>query len=123
MDTMTQKEAQVVESGFVPWPVSWSGIWVGALAALAVSLIIGLVAIAIGVHQMGSRGGPGWREAGFWSLVFAVLGSFLAFAVGAEVASRVAGIFRPETAMLHGVIVWLLALPFRARLERLPERS
>jgi hypothetical protein len=114
MARMAQGDVHVGESrsGFVPWPVSWSGIWVGALAALAVALVVGLVGIAVGAHQVIPRSSPGWREPGFWTLVFGVIGSFLAFAVGGWVATRVAGIFRAETAMLHGAIVWLLALPF-----------
>jgi hypothetical protein len=111
MEKVSHREVHE-RGGFVPWPVSWSGIWVGALAAVAVSLIVGLVGVAIGAHQMIPRGAPGWREAGFWTLVFSVIGSFLAFAVGGWVAAKVAGIARAETAMLHGAIVWLLALPF-----------
>ena len=33
-----------------PWIVNWTGIWVGALAALATALILGLIAIAVGAH-------------------------------------------------------------------------
>ena len=80
MEKMSYRE--VHESGFVPWPISWSGIWVGALAAVAVALVVGLVGVAIGAHQMIPRGRPGWREAGFWTFVFNVTGSFLAFAGG-----------------------------------------
>ena len=35
------------------WPVHWSGIWVGALAALATALVFGLVGTAVGAHQVG----------------------------------------------------------------------
>jgi hypothetical protein len=31
-----------------PWPVNWSAAWAGALASLAVSVILGLVATVIG---------------------------------------------------------------------------
>jgi hypothetical protein len=40
------------ESGLRPWPVSWSAIWIGALSALALGLIIGLVGFAIGAHEV-----------------------------------------------------------------------
>ena len=30
------------------WPVSWTAIWVGALAALATGLLIGLIGTAVG---------------------------------------------------------------------------
>ena len=38
-----------------PWPI-WSAVFVGALSALAVGLIIGLIGYAVGAHQLsGSR--------------------------------------------------------------------
>ncbi|HSB41734.1 MAG TPA: hypothetical protein VLK28_07865 [Methylomirabilota bacterium] len=93
-----------------PWPVSWSAIWVGALSALMLAFVFGLVAIALGVHRVGHPLGT-WREVGFLALVFSVVGAFLAFALGGWAAARVAGIRRSEPAMLHGAIVWLVAVP------------
>lgn len=93
-----------------PWPVSWSAIWVGALSALVLAFVFGLVAIALGVHRVGHPLGT-WREVGFLALVFSVVGAFLAFALGGWAAARVAGIRRSEPAMLHGAIVWLVAVP------------
>lgn len=93
-----------------PWPLAWSGVWVGTLAAVALALVFGLVAIALGAHRVGQPFGT-WREVGFMALAFSVFGSFLAFALGGWVAAKVAGIRRSETAMLHGAIVWLVAVP------------
>src|SRR2546430_8759826 len=39
------------EAGWRPWPV-WTAIWVGALTALAVGLVIGLIGYAVGAHQL-----------------------------------------------------------------------
>src|SRR5439155_807953 len=36
------------DEGFLPWYVSWSGVFVGALSALALLLVFGLTAIALG---------------------------------------------------------------------------
>ena len=52
-----------------------------------------------------------WHQFGIGALIFSVVGSFFAFVVGGWVATRIAGIFRAETGMLHGAIVWLIALP------------
>ncbi len=41
--------------GLLPWYVSWSGIWVGALSAFALLLVFGLTDIAVGAHQLGQR--------------------------------------------------------------------
>lgn len=94
----------------VPWPLSWSAVWVGTLAAVALALIFGLVAIVLGAHRVGQPFAT-WREVSFLALAFSVFGSFLAFALGGWVAARVAGIRRSETAMLHGAITWLVAVP------------
>ena len=34
------------------WPVDWSAVWVGALSAVVVSLIIALIGMAIGAHAI-----------------------------------------------------------------------
>jgi hypothetical protein len=91
------------------WPVSWSAIWVGALAALAVGLVIGLIGTAVGAHEVSRY--VDWKKVRFTGLVFSVGGAFFAFVVGGWAAARIAGIQRSETAMLHGASVWLVALP------------
>ncbi len=95
------------------WPVYWGAVWVGALAALAVSLIFGLAAIAVGANQAGpGRGIVRWSDFGMGGLVFGVFGAFLSFVVGGWTASKIAGFRRSEPSMLHGAVVWLLAIPF-----------
>jgi hypothetical protein len=107
---------------FVPWPLTWSGVWAGALAALALALILGLVGIAIGAHRAGGSFGT-WSEVSFLALASSVLGSFLAFALGGWVAARVAGARRSETAMLHGALAWLVAVPLLVVLASLGAAS
>jgi hypothetical protein len=92
------------------WPVYWSAIWVGALAAVAVALIFGLIGTAIGAHQVGKKV-VNVHDLGFWGLVFSVAGAFFSFVVGGWVASSIAGLRRAEDAALHGTIAWLVALP------------
>jgi hypothetical protein len=94
---------------WIAWPVSWSAVWVGTLAALAVGLIIGLIGFAVGAHETSRF--VDWKKVRLIGLVFSVAGAFFAFVVGAWVAARVAGIRRSEPAILHGAIVWMLALP------------
>jgi hypothetical protein len=95
-----------------PWLVSWSGVWIGALAALAVALVIGLVAIAVGAHVIGpSERIVKWSTFSIGALIFSIFGAFVAFVVGGWVAAKIAGIARAEPAMLHGAIAWLLTVP------------
>jgi hypothetical protein len=110
---IVEEEVQIIEREGVPlaWPVWWSAVWVGALGALALALVIGLIGIAIGAHRMTPYRIASWREFGLPALIFSVLGSFLAFAAGGWIAARIAGLRRAEHAMLHGAIVWVLTVP------------
>jgi len=59
-----------------PWPLSWSAVWVGTLAAVALVLILGLVGIAIGAHRVGHPLGT-WHDMSFLALIWSVLAAFL----------------------------------------------
>ncbi|MGH7342519.1 MAG: hypothetical protein ACREKH_18705, partial [Candidatus Rokuibacteriota bacterium] len=98
------------DEGFLPWYVSWSGVFVGALSALALLLVFGLTGIAVGAHQIGQRFAT-WHEFGLITLAFSVFGSFLSFALGGWAAARVTGTRQAETAMLHGALAWLVSVP------------
>ena len=94
------------------WPVSWSAVWVGALAALAAALCLGLIGIAVGAHQVGPQARtPSTQELGFGALVFSVAGAFFSFVIGGWVTGRIAGFRHAEPSMLHGAVAWLVALP------------
>src|SRR4029434_6198422 len=93
-----------------PWPVSWSAVWIGTLSAIALALIFGLVGTAVGAHRVGHPFAS-WKDVGFLALVWSVFGAFLSFVLGGWVATKVAGFRQSETGMLHGAIVWLVAVP------------
>ena len=97
------------DSEWTAWPVAWSAIWVGTLTALAVGLLIGLVGFAVGAQEVSRY--VDWKKLHLLSLIFSVGGAFFAFVAGGWVAARIAGRRRSEPAILHGTIVWLLALP------------
>jgi hypothetical protein len=99
-----------LDSPWRPWPV-WSAVWVGALSALAVGLVIGLIGYAIGAHQLTAPRSTTFRNVSLLTTVFNVAGAFFAFVVGGWVAAKVAGLRRAEPAMLHGVIAWLVTIP------------
>jgi xanthosine utilization system XapX-like protein len=94
------------------WPVSWSGVWVGALAAIVAVLLIGLVGIAVGAHVIDRENR--WvdvRKLSIAALVFSVCGAFFSFVIGGWIADKIAGFRRAEPAMLHGALSWLIAVP------------
>ena len=92
------------------WPVAWSAVWIGALTAVAVALLIGLIGFAVGAHEAAQV--ADWKKMRFLSLIFNVAGAFVAFVAGGWVAARMSGWERAEPAMLHGAIAWLLTVPF-----------
>jgi hypothetical protein len=96
-------------SEWTAWPIAWSAIWVGALTALAVGLIIGLVGFAVGANEVADY--VDWKKVRLLTLVFSVGGAFFAFVAGGWTAARIAGRRRSEPAILHGAIVWLLTVP------------
>ncbi len=94
------------------WPINWSSIWVGTLAALALGLVFSLVGAALGAHQLGPGGRIArWSDVGVLALAFAICGAFFSFVVGGWVAGKINGYRKAETDMLHGAIVWLVAVP------------
>lgn len=93
-----------------PWPI-WSAAFVGALAALAVGLIIGLIGYAVGAHQLAGPRLTTWSNVRLITTIFNIAGAFFAFVAGGWVAARIAGFRRAEPAMLHGAVVWLLTIP------------
>jgi len=98
------------EAGWRPWPV-WSAVWVGALSALAVGLIIGLIGYAVGAHQLAGPRTMAFKNIRMLTMIFNVAGAFFAFVVGGWVAARIAGVRRSEPAMLHGAVAWLVTIP------------
>ncbi len=93
-----------------PWPI-WSAVWIGALAAIAVGLVIGLIGFAVGAHELAAPRFTTWKNVRILTTIFNIGGSFFAFVVGGWVAARIAGLRRAEPAMLHGGVVWLLTIP------------
>lgn len=114
-------DAPVAHELLNPFPVSWSSVWVGALATMAVSLVTALVATAIAGRSAGARLGP--EDLGMGDLIASVCGAFFSFAVGGWAATRVAGFRRAEPAMLHGAFVWLLGIPMLLALLAIGARA
>lgn len=91
------------------WPVNWSAIWIGALAALAVGLVFGLIGTAIGAYQETRI--VSWHKFQMWTLVLSVCGAFFAFAAGGWVTGKILGARHAETSVLHASIAWLVTIP------------
>jgi hypothetical protein len=100
-----------VSSTWTVWPINWSAVIVGALAAIVAAVLLGLIGTAIGAHKTGAEGRiTSWSGVGFASLVFAVVSSFFAFVIGGWVAGKISGVRRAEDATLQGALAWLVAV-------------
>jgi len=95
-----------------PWPVNWSGVWVGALAALAAALVFGLIGAALGWHLVGpAQRVTDWKTVSLTVAGWSIVSAFFAFVIGGWISVRVAGIRHSEPSMLHGAVTWLLGVP------------
>jgi len=94
---------------WVIWPIAWSAVWVGALTALAIGLLIGLVGVALGANEAAQY--VDWKKLHLINLIFSVGGAFFGYVAGGWAAARIAGRVRSEPAILHGAIVWLVTIP------------
>jgi hypothetical protein len=93
------------------WPVNWTAVLVGAMAAVVAVILFGLVGTAIGASKTGIEGRiTSWSGVGFASLAFAVISSFFAFVIGGWVAGKISGIRRAEDSTLQGALAWLVAV-------------
>ena len=90
--------------------ISWSSILAGALIALAVLVLLSVAALAAGleVAPVGESTEPLFGTA----IASVVTGIFivLAFGAGGLTAVWAAGLVEPGPAILHGFLVWALAL-------------
>jgi len=119
LDTRSSKGRSITAESeyekWMHWPVNWTAIVIGALTALAVILLVSLIAVAVGAQLIDPRDRiVDLKSVGLTTLLFSIFGSFLAFVIGGWVACKIAGILHSEPAMLHGAIVWLIAVPMVA---------
>ncbi len=110
---VTDAEVPVVKVPVVVEPraiISWSSILGGALIALAVLVVLSVTALAAGleVTPLGDAAEPRFGTA----VASIVTGLFIviAFGAGGLTAVWAAGLVEPGPAILHGFLVWALAL-------------
>ena len=100
-----------VGTTWMAWPINWTAVIIGAMAAVVAVVLFGLIGTAIGAHKAGVEGRiTSWSGVGFAALAFVVISSFFAFVIAGWVAGRIAGIRRAEDAILQGALAWLVAV-------------
>jgi hypothetical protein len=109
----TSRDAPPKVALVVPEPraiISWSSIMAGALIAVTVLFLLSVTALAAGleVAPLADAGDPMLGPAA--SAIVTGLFIVLAFGAGGLTAVWAAGIVDPGPAVLHGFLVWALAL-------------
>ena len=90
--------------------VSWAAIFAGAVIALAITVMLGLLGMAIGfavVDPMFDRNPVAGVPVG--AAVFMVISQIIALAIGGYIAARLAGIPLTVSSGIHGASIWALA--------------
>jgi hypothetical protein len=81
--------------------ISWTSIWVGVLTAFGLFVLLGAVALAGGLEADESR-------FGIIGLLLSSLFVVVAFFAGGFNAAWTADLEEPESAIMHGFLVWAL---------------
>ena len=86
--------------------VSWGAILAGAIIAIALTALLSLLGLGIGLGTLDIAEGDSGAGAPKATLAWWAVTSILATGIGAFVAARFAGIPRGLTGALHGLAVW-----------------
>ncbi len=107
-----QVTAAVIPATFEGRRVSWGGVWSGFLVGIGVLLLLGALGIAVGVTtaDLSPGGGAGARELGIGAGIWAFLSVLVALFLGGMVAARMGMVFDRATAVIQGVLVWVLTM-------------
>ena len=86
--------------------VSWGAIFAGAVIAVALTALLGLLGIGIGLGTLDIAQGDSVEGAPKATLIWWAATSIIATGIGGFIAARLAGIPRGLTGALHGFAVW-----------------
>jgi hypothetical protein len=106
------RRAVVVAPAIESARLSWGGVWSGFLIGLGVLMLLSALGLAVGITtaDLGTGEGAGARGLGIGAGVWAMLSLLVALFIGGTVAAR-AGLVRYQSAaLLHGALVWVLAM-------------
>lgn len=92
--------------------VSWGAIFAGVVAALSVTILLGLLGAGVGLWSVEVGGESGIGEIAIGTIIYSIIVQLVALFAGGYVASRMSSNWDQQNAMLHGATVWGLATIF-----------
>jgi hypothetical protein len=90
--------------------VSWSAIFAGAFVVIAIELLLGMLGVAVGLGVVRSGGAPSASNLSLAAGLWWVVSTIIAFIFGSYVAARLAGVARRYDGVLHGLVIWGVAV-------------
>lgn len=89
--------------------IRWGAIMAGLFAALSTLVLLSVLGAAIGLSVYDAREDA--RGIGTGTLIWTVITMIVSFLVGGYVAGRFGAPYRDNSAMVHGAMVWAVAIP------------
>lgn len=88
--------------------VSWGAIFAGTVVALGIYALFGLLGLALGFGAIDPQEPNPVSGIGTGTIIWWIVTSIVALAIGGWAGGRLAGIPRSLTGMLHGFAIWAL---------------
>jgi hypothetical protein len=92
-----------------PMGLSWSAIFGGALAALAIWAMLWAFGLAIGLTALDANEPASLRGTGIFTGVWGIITPLIALFCGGLVVGQASGAIAPRSGALHGLVTWALA--------------
>ncbi len=99
-----------VVAGVTPLRISWGAIFAGAVAALAIWMLLYTLGLALGLSAVDPSDPGSLRSSGLFTGVWSAITPLIALFVGGVVASLAAGVLERRTGAIHGLVMWGLTL-------------
>jgi hypothetical protein len=90
--------------------ISWGAIFGGAVAALAIWLLLYSFGLAVGLSTIDPTDRGSLRASGLFTGLWGAIAPLAALFVGGVVAGRAAGVLERKTASIHGLVMWGVTL-------------
>jgi hypothetical protein len=102
--------APPVVAGVTRPRISWGAIFAGAVAALAIWMLLYTLGLALGLSTVDPNDPGSLRSSGLFTGVWSAITPLIALFVGGLVASMAAGVLERRTGAIHGLVMWGLTL-------------
>lgn len=89
--------------------VSWSSIFAGVVAAIAVELLLNLLGIGVGAATINPQQGETGHGLAIGAAIWFVISSIISLFIGGWIVGRLAGTSNKKDGALHGFVTWALA--------------